>query len=556
MPRQQIYAILILLSAGLILGRIFAVDRVDSRQLQSLKIRAIVPAMEAKEKRLRQQAAEFGVEIDEERLKTEMDKTYWDLLRDAMYEGPGLSGNDRSRLCTIRALVEPDLRVVRRVIQPDGTAKGEYVWYAINKVQDIKGWGTIDMVKHGLPDEPPLSEDDAKHGYLYSSKPPLLPTLMAVPYAAIYWGSGRRITMENDPFSVVRTLLILSNLIPLVLSWFLLARLVERFGKTDWGRIFSVAFICFGTFLSTFAVTINNHIPAVFSVTVALYCAVRIVFDDERRFRYYLGAGFFAAFAVTCELPALSFCVLLGLLLFCRELCRKQLAKGSDFPGLVRTLLTDWKSKSLPMRTLFGFIPAALIVAGAFFATNYAAHKTVFPAYGHRSWYLFTYEQGGKVRESYWKNPQGPDRGEDSRLAYIFHSSLGHHGVFLLTPVWLLSFAGLAFWLGRNSDPRLRTAALAILVMSVVVFSFYMSMAKPNRNYGGMTCALRWMFWFAPMWSVPLVTAADRLAASRNLRILGLILLMISALSAAYPTWNPWSLPWPLQFMYHMGWTV
>ncbi len=172
MPRQQIYALLILLSAGLILGRIFAVDRVDARLLQDLKLRSIAPTMEAKEQRLRQQAANLGVKIDEERLRAEMTKTYRELWRDAIYEGPGLSGNDRSRLCTIRALVEPDMRVVRTIRQPDGTEKNEYVWYAIDKVQNIKGWDTIDMVKHDLPDNPGPA-------YLYSSKPPLLPTLMA-----------------------------------------------------------------------------------------------------------------------------------------------------------------------------------------------------------------------------------------------------------------------------------------------------------------------------------------------------------------------------------------
>ena len=50
--------------------------------------------------------------------------------------------------------------------------------YAIDKVIQQPNWDTIDMVKHD--------------GHLYSSKPPLLPTLMAAVYWLIYRLTGRR----------------------------------------------------------------------------------------------------------------------------------------------------------------------------------------------------------------------------------------------------------------------------------------------------------------------------------------------------------------------------
>ncbi len=217
----------------------------------------------------------------------------------------------------------------------------------------------------------------------------------------------------------------------------------------------------------------------------------------------------------------------------------------------------------MPKRTLFICLPAALIVLAAFFATNYAAHKTLIPAYGSRSWYMYTYERGGQIRESYWKHPAGPDVGEESQLAYVFHCTFGHHGLFLLTPVWLFSFWGLALWLGRTRDEKQdgavlhnavkwRIAALGILLVSAVVFAFYMAMNQQLRNYGGMTSALRWLFWFVPLWSLPLVTAADFLAKSRFLRGAALFFLLLSALSVAYPTWNPWSYPWPVQWLEYL----
>ncbi|MDR0521041.1 MAG: hypothetical protein LBH00_04205 [Planctomycetaceae bacterium] len=513
--RQQIYTLLILISASLMFGRILAVNRTDMQILKQYRIEQIPKQLAEKEKRLRADHPN----INEDRLKAELKKTETRLFseaRNAQFDTPLLSANDRSRWDTIRALVEPEMRVVRTVKNADGTERNEYVWYAIDKVQNEPGWDTIDMVRHPLPDQP-------ETGYLFSSKPPLLPTVLSVPYAVMFYVSGGKLSLANEQFLflIVRTMLILCNLLPLVFCWFLLARLIDRFGTTDWGRIFSVAFICFGTFLSTFVVTLNNHLPAVVCVTITFYCAVRIVYDGETRRRYFIFAGLFGAFAVACELPALMFCVFTGLWLF----------------GVQR------------FRTVCGFLPAALVIAAAFFAANYAAHQTLRPPYSQQDWYMFEYERGGKILNSHWKTPQGADVGEESRVAYIFHSAIGHHGIFSLTPVWILSFTGLGIWLRRREH---FFAAGMILLTSMTVFVFYMLMEQPNRNYGGNTAALRWMFWLAPLWSVPLVTAADWCSRGVVRRSSAMILLMISVMSAAYPVWNPWSNPWAVNLLQYV----
>ena len=102
----------------------------------------------------RQQLQQQGIEG--EALKNELARIETQLRRDAQLRRPFLSANDRSRWCTVRALVEPEMRV-------------EGAPYAIDKVIQDPNWDTIDMVKHD--------------GHLYSSKPPLLATLMA----GIYW---------------------------------------------------------------------------------------------------------------------------------------------------------------------------------------------------------------------------------------------------------------------------------------------------------------------------------------------------------------------------------
>jgi hypothetical protein len=124
---------------------------------------------------------------------------------------------------------------------------------------------------------------------------------------------------------------------------------------------------------------------------------------------------------------------------------------------------------------------------------------------------------------------------------YALNVLVGHHGIFSLTPVWLLSLAGFGFWI-RYRDRR--SLALAIGLLTVVCVAFFLSRPQIDRNYGGMTSGLRWMFWFAPLWLVLMLPTADWLAGRRWGRGLGLVLLGLSVLSASYPTWNPWTSPW------------
>jgi len=309
----------------------------------------------------------------------------------------------------------------------------------------------------------------------------------------------------------------------------LLAALVERFGTTDWGHIFVMAAAAFGTFLTTFAVAINNHLPAAVCATAAVYAVARIWFDQERRLRYFIVAGLFGGLAVANELPAMSLLAVVALVLL-------------------------WKA---PRSTLLGIAPALAIVAIAYLGTNWIAHRSLVPAYGHGSgkdnWYDYTIERDGRKIDSYWRNPAGLDRGERSREVYAFNVLVGHHGIFSLTPVWLLSFLGMGVWIFQRGDPRLRWWAAATAAISLACLAFYLGQSQTSRNYGGNTSGLRWMFWLAPLWLLTMLPMADILASRRWTRGLGLILLALSVLSASYPTWNPWSNPWLMNFSEYLG---
>ena len=493
--RRSVYLLLIAIGMGAVLGRIVAVDAVDRTAIQDYRIKARLGER-------RDQCQKQGIEgeklaemldLEKERLQTKL----------AMRR-PFLSGNDRSRWCTVRALVEPEMRV-------------EGAPYAIDKVIQQSGWDTIDMVKHD--------------GHLYSSKPPLFSTLMAAEYWLIYHLTG--LSLGEHPFEVGRFMLITINGGSLLVFFLAMAWLVERLGTTDWGRVFVMAAAVFGTFLTTFAIVINNHLVAAACTAMLLALLVRIWMDGERRLRTFVAAGFFAALLATNELPATALSAAVSLALL-------------------------WK---FPRETLKAYVAPAVVVMLAFFATNWIAHQSLKPAYLHRSgvgsanWYEYTYERDGKVIDSYWKHPTGIDRGEPSTARYVFHVIAGHHGILSLTPVWLLSICGMLLWLRRAPEPSLRMLAVMIGVVSLVCLAFYLfsSSKSVDRNYSGMSSAFRWVFWMAPMWLMAMLPCADAASRSRTARGIALVLLAISVFSAAYPTWNPWTHPWILDLITHSG---
>jgi len=491
--------ILAAVSVGLMIGRILAVDSVDLRGLEKTRLEKVRADLAAMRKSLEAEGLSGSA------LESRLESKRAELERQARIRRPFLSANDRSRWCTIRALVEEELRV------PGAP-------YAIDRVIQLPLWDTIDMVKHD--------------GHLYSSKPPLFPTLLAAPYWIIHRVTGA--TLGTHPYEIGRCLLILANVAPMAVFFWLAARLAERFAWSGWSRMVVMATAAFGTFLTTFAVVINNHLPAAVSVMIALYAAVRIWFDGERRLRYFVAAGLFGGLAAANELPALAFFAALALALGFKD----------------------------PRGTLLGFAPAALVVAAGFFGTNWIAHQSLRPPYAHRSktdpndnWYRYTYERGGRQLRSYWEEPKGIDRGEPSRAVYALHALVGHHGIFSLTPMWFLALLGLGQWLVRPSAPKQRHLAVLIAAVSAACLAFYLGVVgQEDRNYGGMTCGLRWSFWLIPMWLVAVLPAADLAARRPWSRAVVLALLAWSALSAAYPTWNPWTHPWLYDFMEYQGW--
>jgi hypothetical protein len=125
---------------------------------------------------------------------------------------------------------------------------------------------------------------------------------------------------------------------------------------------------------------------------------------------------------------------------------------------------------------------------------------------------------------------------------YLFHCTFGHHGIFSLTPVFLVT---LFSWGTRSSyrDSVSKFVLAAGLGLTVWILAFYLSRTH-SYNYGGVTSGLRWAFWLIPLWVLGIVPALDRWCDSRRLTLLAAILLGVSVFSITIPRDNPWQPPW------------
>ncbi len=469
---------------------------------------------------------------------------------------PTFSSNDRSRWATVRSLVEQGTYVIGRrnhdiVVESAAatlSANGLFSALALcqagfqARVASDKGivfedgYQTVDKVLHPTRLE------------FYSTKPPLLTTLVAGEYWLLHRLLGW--SLRDQPFAVVRCILITINVLPLVLYLSLLAWVVERFTEDDWSRLFVVTAGAFGTLVTPFLVTFNNHTVAVVTTMIALACTLRIWSArdaDDRASWLFVVAGLSSGFNTCFETPALALAA-----------------------GLFLVLLG-----CSPRKTLLGFVPALILPLAAQELANWIAtgdFQLMYAKFGG-PWYQY--------EGSHWRIVPGR-RGIDwaanyeTRGTYAFHLLLGHHGLFSLTPIFLLSFGALVWqslsWKNEGGKMKDETKQAsdssfiippssfrgplpwllfpAVLGLSLVVIGFYL---VKSDNYGGWSSGPRWLLWLTPLWLITMLPTLRPLGRSRLGRAVAIALLVVSVISASFPAWNPWRHPWIYRFLDSQG---
>ena len=405
---------------------------------------------------------------------------------------PLQSANDRSRWSTVWSLVER------------GT-------YQIDDIDAQPGWRTIDKVRHRT--------SDAEDWHTYSTKPPLTPTLVAGLYSVIRKTTGLKLFKQTR--QTTRVILLIINVLPMLLALWLFSRLLLRHSDNAPAGVLVLATACFGTLLTPFLTTFNNHTIAATGVLLTLCFAARILIEGSRSSWHFALCGFFAMWTCCNELPAALFGLLFFAMLF--RIDRK--------------------------RTLTAFVPAALIPLAGFFITTYAATGGWKPFYMYYGTDKYVYTTDGVP--SYWTNPQGLDANTESPLTYLMHCVIGHHGILSLTPVFLLSLASLCR--PKSWKHPVRPFLLPTVILTIAVLGFYLTRTQ-NYNYGGTSAGLRWAFWLIPFWLVSMVPLVEHWWNRKPLRVVITVLFAGSVLSTSTAVSNPWQHPWLYTQMKAQGW--
>ena len=393
----------------------------------------------------------------------------------------------------------------------------------VSSANDASRWNTVWSLTHAkgyiIDDSPYPTVDKVKRdGHYYSSKPALMPTFLAGVAWVLKVTAGW--TLPENAAIINRSILLLVNIFPFSAFLVFYSRYLHRSGVNLGAAIFCLGAAAFGTYLTAYSVTLNNHTQAAWAAFFALYSLVRIKEDGKRDWWYFVLCGLFTAWTVANEMLAMTFALVVLALLFRVDV----------------------------RRTCIYFLPVAALIGAAFLYTTYLSTGGLLP------YYLFFNSEYYQYEGSYWQHPSGIDAAREPKWLYLFHLLFGHHGVFSLTPVFILSLVGmLRFW---RRDWLQRTGFL----LSLLMIGFY---TLWTNNYGGAAQGPRWLFWLIPFWLVSLVPIVEQYWQRISFRAFTCVALLISIVSVGYALSGdnrnfeppgPWSTSWLHLAMRKAGW--
>jgi len=451
---------------------------------------------------------------------------------------PLQSANDRSRWATVWSLVER------------GT-------YQIDEIDSHAKWSTIDKVRFRANEKEPW--------HFYSSKPPLLSTLVAGLYGVERWTLGYGLFNHTAPVS--RLLLLIVNVLPFFLMLRSLSRCLMLLDAALPVRLFVIAAAGFGSMLNPYLTTLNNHTPAAACAMFAITAAVSILRRREYKpeasardlpkkngpaTRSLADASGLSPLASTPQNPSLTLRVSWGtrtdfamLGFFVALTCCFELPAA--LMGVLAFGLAVFVNRRQAIRN---FLTAAAIPLAAFFITNWLVTGGIKPFYASYGSPTYVYEHNGIP--SYWSNPRDLDANTESLPTYLFHCVLGHHGLLSLTPVLLISVLGWGLALRRDQSSVRRWLTMTGAAMTLITLSFYLTRTE-NYNYGGNSVGLRWMLWLSPFWWIAMVPVL-KLVSRRMTRAAAALLLLVSIVSASWSLDRPWRSSWLYEQMETAGW--
>ncbi len=334
-------------------------------------------------------------------------------------------------------------------------------------------------------------------GHFYSSKPPLLPVIVAGFYRGLNQLTGWDIRASDTEERVVLICNLAFGGIPFLLILIYFWRLTPMFITTPEARIIGLLGIAFSFIGAGYATELNNHIPGALMALLSFFYACQIVQGSDDTILSWIAVGLFSGFLITLELPAGILTACIGWYLFTYH----------------------------RIKTLLIFLPFAAIPVLSQVGLTYLYTDSILPIYLRPD----VYDYSG----SYWHNPKSYDAHNDTKVVYAFHSLLGHHGLFSMTPVFILAVIGL--WYAVNCRERLWVEARIVAISFITMLVFYIIRTD---NYGGLCVGFRWLIVIMPLFFLFFGVWVDRQLQNRLPRLWVWLVICIGIGIGQYHTWD------------------
>jgi len=349
-------------------------------------------------------------------------------------------------------------------------------------------------------------------GRLISSKPPVLPFMMAGEYALLHAVADWKLTDQDDLRRILRVMIVTLIKMPYAAGLLFFALLLRLFMPDRKKAAFLLLLLAFATPMPGYACQINNHTPAAAALCGVLYFGIGLYADKLKPSPWrFIAFGLLSAFVFITDIPVTIFPAAVGALLLLK------------YPG--RTLL--WASLGAAPLLLLHFSLMTFITGNPL------------PVQTREAMYNF--------RNSYWRNPIGVDGLNESRWLYLFHMNFGRFGTFLLFPVLFAALPGFVSMLSDKTK-GVRLPALALATGFIAMTAFYV--LKTN-NYGGAAYGFRWHIGAVPVllfFALPMTT---RLNQKRYWPLIAFLLLV-----SCYSAWECFQAPggasheWTCRFLF------
>lgn len=330
-----------------------------------------------------------------------------------------------SRLATIYSLTEYGAFYID---SPDGQTPNPFARYTVDKVM-------------------------TPQGRIISSKPPVLPLMMTGEYLAVNGAFGLDLVDESDRAMIIRVLTFTFAGVPFVLTVLLFDRTIALFDVDPLIRHVMTLFLAFGTQLLGFSLSINNHIPGTFFLTLSLYLALGLIYGKREPAAWrFMVFGLSAGLVLTIDMPASIWAALAGL-----------------------CLMYHFPKQTLLWGAFAAAVPAAIHAGVMMHLTG-----SPLPVQMHPEMFLF--------ENAYWRHPTGIDGLNEPKGTYLFHMTFGRCGAFILYPVLIAGLLSPLRYVFRKPLRCYRAVLLGALGFAILTAYYCLR----TNNYGGVTYGFRW----------------------------------------------------------------